>query len=164
MAENEELRRRFNASIIFNTPLPFIATTFGSSTLPSSTVANFFQGGFQPTMALMPYSPLHSMPSLCSVVTPQGITSVISNSIEVTTPDSIPSIPIVSTRVLIPTLSTYTVPPSTIPLQPLYGAPPTKAFNLQQTISNVVSNQVKIMERYMLQALGHPTTYENLMD
>ncbi|GMN42854.1 hypothetical protein TIFTF001_012060 [Ficus carica] len=164
MAENEELQRRFNASNIFNTPLPSIATTSGSSTQPSSAAANFFQGGFQPTMALTPYSLLHLMPSLYSVVTPQGIASVISNSIGVTAPDSIPSIPVASTGVSIPALSTYIVPPSTIPPQPLYGAHPTKAFNLHQTISNAVSNQVKIMERCMLKALGHPTTYEDLLN
>ncbi|GMN23545.1 hypothetical protein TIFTF001_040472 [Ficus carica] len=42
MAENEELRIRFNVSTIFNTPLPSITITFERSTHPVSKAANFF--------------------------------------------------------------------------------------------------------------------------
>ncbi|GMN59525.1 hypothetical protein TIFTF001_028621 [Ficus carica] len=48
--------------------------------------------------------------------------------------------------------------------QPLLGTPPTEAFNMQQAIANVVSKQVNTMERRMPQALGHPATYEDLLD
>ncbi|GMN56204.1 hypothetical protein TIFTF001_025313 [Ficus carica] len=48
--------------------------------------------------------------------------------------------------------------------QPLHGTPPTEAFNLQQVITNVVSTQVKTMERRVLQAIEHPATYEDLLE
>ncbi|GMN70073.1 hypothetical protein TIFTF001_039116 [Ficus carica] len=51
MAENEELRRQFSTSTIFNTSLPSIAATFGSSTHLGSMAANFFPSGFQSTTA-----------------------------------------------------------------------------------------------------------------
>ncbi|GMN58697.1 hypothetical protein TIFTF001_027798 [Ficus carica] len=92
-----------------------------------STVAtaNFFPSGFQPTTAFTLYSLLHLTPSFYSVITPQGTTSVISNSIRMTGPSSIPTIPVTSTEVSIPTLPTYTVSPGTVLPQAFFGAPPT---------------------------------------
>ncbi|GMN56249.1 hypothetical protein TIFTF001_025353 [Ficus carica] len=54
--------------------------------------------------------------------------------------------------------------PSIVLSQPLYETPPTEAFNLQQAISDAVSNQVKTMERRLLQKIGHPATYEDLSE
>ncbi|GMN46186.1 hypothetical protein TIFTF001_015369 [Ficus carica] len=99
-----------------------------------------------------------------AVMRPQGTTFAISNSIWVTTTGSIPSISATSTGVSIPALPTYIVPPGMILPQPLYRAPPTEAFNLQQAISDVVSNQVKTMEKHIHQAVGLPATYEDLLD
>ncbi|GMN60434.1 hypothetical protein TIFTF001_029519 [Ficus carica] len=130
---------------------------------PNSMVMSFFSSGFQLTTAFMLYSLLHSMPSLYSVMMPQDIAYTINNLIRFTTCNSIPSIPITSTGVSIPVLPTSTVPSGTVQPQPLLGAPLTEAFNMRQVITNVVSNQVKTKRR-MLQAIGHPTTYENLLE
>ncbi|GMN25521.1 hypothetical protein TIFTF001_040746 [Ficus carica] len=56
------------------------------------------------------------------------------------------------------------VPSGTVQPQPLLGTPPTEAFNMRQAITNMVSNQVKTMERLVLQAIECPTTYEDLLE
>ncbi|GMN57769.1 hypothetical protein TIFTF001_026877 [Ficus carica] len=57
--------------------------------------------------AFMPYSPLHLMQSLYSMMMPQGTTFTVSSSIGVTVLGSTPSIPIISTEVSILALPTY---------------------------------------------------------
>ncbi|GMN47849.1 hypothetical protein TIFTF001_017016 [Ficus carica] len=44
------------------------------------------------------------------------------------------------------------------------GVPPIEAFDLQKAISKAVDKSVKGMEKKLLQTIGHPTTYEDLLN
>lgn len=70
------------------------------------------------------------VPSLYSVMMPQGTTTIISNSIRVTSPGLIPSIPVTSNGVSIHALPTFIVPLGTVLPHPFYITPLTEAFNL----------------------------------
>lgn len=56
------------------------------------------------------------------------------------------------------------IPLDMVPLQPPLGTLPLQPFNLHQVIADAVNNNMKTMERCMLQTLGHPLTYEDLLE
>lgn len=106
-----------------------------------------------------PYSPLHLMPSLYLMSTPHASTTHTTSPATVNT--------------MSPTLPTYTLAnsasASTVPLytglpQPPVWTPSPEAFNWQHAITHAINSSVQTIERRFLQTIGHPTTYEDLLD
>ncbi|GMN60410.1 hypothetical protein TIFTF001_029498 [Ficus carica] len=106
-----------------------------------------------------PYSPLHLMPSLYSMSTPPA------SMTHTTSPTTVNTMSLtLPTYTLANSTSASIVPLSTgLPQPPVWTLSP-EAFNWQHAITDAINSSVKTMERHFPQTIGHPTTYEDLLD